>query len=405
MSVVVPVYNAEKYLVTCLDSLLKQSDQDIEIICINDGSSDDSANILNRYVAQDTRLVLIENKRNMGAAYSRNEAIKKCRGKYVMFVDSDDFLSPDAIEKVISYCDFHNLDMCFYKFIIEANDKTKTVSDGISGEYSSVYSGEDLLEQFSKNREFFLYMCSACYRRHFLQDNNLFITNLIIGEGGDFILRSLIKSRTAGVLNNRIYHYRIHNASVNNREDAAIEALWGRFIQLSNVFRILAERKESRQILSFLEYYQKKVAGGLKLLGPNEISRFIYRCRDDAERYFLRSLCSYDVYGIEIGQEIIDKCEAFSYVYVYGLGYATEEVLSKLSEKNIVVEGVIVSQYKSSKKVYMGHRILRVDDEELKYKKKDLMVIVAAHNRHKKAIFDSCRWNGFENIFFLDIDF
>lgn len=405
MSVVVPVFNEERFLGFCLDSLINQSEHEIEIICVNDGSTDDSISIIKNYLAQDKRVVLIDNKKNMGAAYSRNEAIKQCRGEYIMFVDSDDYLACDAIERIVSYCDCHRLEMCFYKFNVDPSGDTRIVSDGILDVYDSVYSGEELLELFSRNHEFFLYMCSACYKRSFLQDNDLYLNNLIIGEGGDYILRCLITAKTVGVLNERVYNYRIHSGSINCRDDAVSEALWGRFKQFSNAIRIMSARKSSSAISSFIDYYQKKVVGGLKLLESNDRDRYLSRCQNDFERALFRILNTYDIYGIDIEKEIIDRCSACSNVFVYGLGYATEEVLVKLSENNISIEGIIVSKYKGQRQIYMGHRIFRVDDKGLSSKKKDSVVVVAAHRRHNIAIYEKCSENGFENVIFLNLEF
>ena len=406
MSVVVPVYNSEKYLSSCIDSLINQSERRIEIICVNDGSSDGSFNIVSSYMTRDKRVLLIDNKNNMGASYSRNEAIKQCRGKYVMFVDSDDYLtSDDAIEQIVSYCDCHRLDMCFYKFSIGSSDGAKAVSDGILGVYDNIYSGEELLGHFSRNKEFFLYMCSACYNRSFLHENGLFLSNLIIGEGGDYILRCLITAKTVGVLNKRIYHYRIHDGSTNSREDSASEALWGRFTQFSNVIRILLAHRGSESISTFLDYYEKKVVGGLKLLESDDRNKYLSRCRDDFERILFKLLNAYDIYGIEIEKDIVSRLNECNSVFVYGLGYATEEVLVKLSEKNIIVEGLIVSQYNSQRRVYMGHKIYRVDDKELASKKAESIVVVAAHKRHNKAILEKCRENGFNNLVLWNIQF
>ena len=405
MSVVVPVFNEESYLGFCLDSLINQSEHEIEIICVNDGSTDVSGKIIKGYMAQDKRVVLIDNKKNMGVAYSRNAAIKQCKGKYVMFVDSDDYLTSNAIEQIVSYCECHSLDMCFYKFIVDTGNNTRRVSNGICGVYDNIYSGEELLGRFANNHEFFLYMCSACYKRCFLQENDLFINDLIIGEGGDFILRCLLTAKSVGVLNERVYYYRIHSGSTNSREDSAEEALWGRFIQLSNVIRVLSSCKKSAEISSFIEYYQKKVIGGLKLLESPDQKKYLSRCRDDFEKVLFKVLNTYDIYRVDIGQELINRCNGCNNVFVYGLGYATEAVLVKLSDNNISTEGIIVSQYTGHRRVYMGHRVYRVDDKELVSKKNDAVVVVAAHKRHNKSIYEICKNNGFENLVFLDIEF
>jgi len=94
LSVIVPVYNQEEFLEKCLDSLLNQKYQDFEIICVNDGSTDGSQEILDRYAAKDPRIVLVS-KKNGGLSSARNAGMKVMRGKYVSFVDSDDYVHPD----------------------------------------------------------------------------------------------------------------------------------------------------------------------------------------------------------------------------------------------------------------------------------------------------------------------
>lgn len=99
VSVLIPVYNVEKYLEQCLDSIIKQTFTDIEIICVNDGSTDKSGDILKRYAVKDSRIVIV-NKKNGGLPSARNAGIDAAKGKYLSFVDADDYIRPDMIEKL-----------------------------------------------------------------------------------------------------------------------------------------------------------------------------------------------------------------------------------------------------------------------------------------------------------------
>ena len=106
ISVIVPVYNAEKYLQKCLDSILEQTYQNLEIIIINDGSTDNSGQICQEYEKQDDRIIYIE-KENSGVSDTRNAGLDRMTGTYVTFVDSDDWVEPNYIkflyEKVIDH--------------------------------------------------------------------------------------------------------------------------------------------------------------------------------------------------------------------------------------------------------------------------------------------------------------
>ena len=114
ISVICPVYNSEKYLRRCLDSVLNQTFHDWELICVNDGSSDNSAAILDEYAARDSRVRVI-NKKNGGASDARNYGMRAARGKYVFFLDSDDFIHPQIFEITSYIAEKNNDDMVVFQ--------------------------------------------------------------------------------------------------------------------------------------------------------------------------------------------------------------------------------------------------------------------------------------------------
>lgn len=102
VSIVVPVYNSEKTISKCLDSLISQTFKDIEIICVNDCSKDNSLKVLNEYASKDSRIVVINHEENMNAGGARNSGIKAAKGEYVCFVDNDDWLDLNTIEGLLN---------------------------------------------------------------------------------------------------------------------------------------------------------------------------------------------------------------------------------------------------------------------------------------------------------------
>jgi glycosyltransferase involved in cell wall biosynthesis len=112
ISIVIPVYNVEKYLAECLDSVLAQTLTDIEIICVNDGSPDRSAEILDEYARKDSRIVAVHQP-NGGVSAARNAALDRVRGSYILFVDSDDTIHPQLCEKVYQAATRDDADLVF----------------------------------------------------------------------------------------------------------------------------------------------------------------------------------------------------------------------------------------------------------------------------------------------------
>ena len=110
VSVIVPIYNSEKTINRCVESIINQTYKDIEILLINDGSIDNTLNILNDYANKDKRIVVI-NKKNEGVSKTKNLGIKKAKSEFIMFVDSDDYIDKEAIKKLVLLQKKDNLDI------------------------------------------------------------------------------------------------------------------------------------------------------------------------------------------------------------------------------------------------------------------------------------------------------
>ena len=129
VSVIVPVFNVEEYLSTSLDSILNQTLKDIEIICINDGSTDASLDILENYAKKDARIKIIS-KKNEGQGIARNIGLDNAQGEFIAFVDSDDFIKEDMLEKSYKKSVSKNLDLVMYK-VSSFDNETYEINDNL----------------------------------------------------------------------------------------------------------------------------------------------------------------------------------------------------------------------------------------------------------------------------------
>ena len=120
LSVIVPIYNSKDYLSRCLDSILKQTLEDMEIICVDDGSTDSSPAILQEYAKKDPRIRVIT-KKNQGLVAARKTGVKEAAGKYIGYVDSDDWIEPDMYETLCQYAQSNQADMVTSGYIFEGN--------------------------------------------------------------------------------------------------------------------------------------------------------------------------------------------------------------------------------------------------------------------------------------------
>lgn len=215
ISVIVPVYNVEKYLTRCLDSLCAQTFTDLEIICINDGSPDNSDKILAQYAAHDKRIVVI-NKKNAGVSAARNDGIKYAHGEYVHFMDSDDFIDLDYYEKMFAMAIKTGADIVVSGFVTNtkyARDikyKSNGIACGIYEKLRKTYAMTDG------------YVWRYLFKTDFIKNNKLqFDTKMISQEDAIFVLNAIGVSNKIGIVSGTNYHYMFNDTSVLNNRDVA----------------------------------------------------------------------------------------------------------------------------------------------------------------------------------------
>lgn len=151
VSVIIPVYNTAKYLPRCLDSILNNTYKNLEIICVNDGSTDESADILERYAAEDTRIVVV-NQANAGVSAARNTGLDRAAGEFVSFVDSDDWVHPQYFEALLFAQKVTNADIvaCHYKCVSGREDKSAESVSYSAEDVSCISSSEAIKDGYLK---------------------------------------------------------------------------------------------------------------------------------------------------------------------------------------------------------------------------------------------------------------
>lgn len=218
ISVVIPVYKVEKYLRRCLDSLIAQSFQDWQAICVDDGSPDSCPRILDEYAAKDARFKIIH-KKNAGVSAARNDGIKNADGDYIHFLDADDWIDVDFYAHAITVATDSDADMVVAGFVSD-NKYTKPI----------VYKSVKLLKTI-KQKLLGTYALTDSYvwryliKTDFLKQNDLkFDTSLIAQEDTLFVLNAIEVSNAIAVVPWVNYHYMFNENSALNSRDAVHHA-------------------------------------------------------------------------------------------------------------------------------------------------------------------------------------
>ena len=209
-SVIIPVYNAAGTIARCLDSILCQPHEDVQVLLINDGSADESGKICRRY-AKENACVCYYEKENGGVSSARNLGLENAVGEYILFVDSDDYVAADYFATIDEAMDRWNPDMLIFglKCFGERNDEWKTGS----------FFCEDVLETSAHVRDLaraYLYsnLMTRSFRREIIQNRNLrFDETLLIGEDQAFIFAYTMYIKRMASIENVLYNYATENSN------------------------------------------------------------------------------------------------------------------------------------------------------------------------------------------------
>ncbi len=208
LSVIIPIYNVEKYIPQCLDSILNQAFKDFEIICVNDGSSDNSLSVLQSYKEKDDRIIIID-KKNEGSGIARNAGLAIAKGDYIYFVDGDDWVEENVFDKIIAKADELNTDILIFGGLSYYDGKGKKggySADKLPKKYlNKVFSAKDIKKDIFK---FPSTAWTKLYKRDFLIKNNIKFQDIKVGQDQLPFFHSMIKAERIALLPENIYCYR-----------------------------------------------------------------------------------------------------------------------------------------------------------------------------------------------------
>ena len=212
VSIIIPVYNVEQYLRQCLDSVCNQTFKDIEIIVVNDCSQDNSLQIIKEYQQKDDRIVLIDLKQNAGQGNARNQAVKIAKGKYITFVDSDDWVTKDYIEVLYNAIEQYKCDIvasCFYWF--DNITQKQTPYNFYELCYKNSFDNTEQKQKLLTNKLIWS-TWAKIYNKDFIVRNNLhFKMNKM--EDNLFIFETIIACNNIKFIKHYSYFYRISRAN------------------------------------------------------------------------------------------------------------------------------------------------------------------------------------------------
>lgn len=217
ISIIIPVYNMGKYLDQCLESVFCQIDDSIEVIIVNDGSTDNSYKIIEKYLKLYKNIVYIEQE-NQGLSISRNKGLELAKGEYIMFLDSDDYLEQNSISNIYIKAKEKDADILIFghrKVYDENNsfDKTNTIFDE-----NKAFEGDQVAQRMLSG-DIEGYCCDKLLKHEYIKENKLEFQQGIYIEDFFPIFQQVYKSKQIGFYNEVVYNYRQRKDSISNSKN------------------------------------------------------------------------------------------------------------------------------------------------------------------------------------------
>jgi len=410
VSVIVTVYNLEKYIEECLESVLNQKGVRLECICVDDASTDGSYNILREFARKDNRIRIIQNKKNMGLASSRNIGFRSAVGEYLYNIDGDDYLLPGALEKLYICARENKLDLLGFSAISFFNDK-KMESFFMGkdeyvrkGTYSGVMTGAELFSALISNGDrassnMVLYF----YRRDYFEENHLYAA-----EGlryvDDSMFAMYMAAQRAMCITDQLYmrRYRENSACTSPMKKCYLESMIVLFLEelqvwkscnLSQELNCVIEKYFNMRQKSIRNFYNqfKNDDTATPYLDSNVMAKYFYK-------YFIQEV---PLYNDCLTVDEIRKMKDAEVIILYGAGYFANEVAKVLEYNDIQNYKVVVTSKGASDQKFRGRGISDVC--ELKAQKEKAYVLVAMSKINYDSVMRTLKELEFQNIHWVTL--
>lgn len=399
ISFIVPALNEEDRIGRCLDSILSQKNKNIEIIAVNDGSNDNTLNILLDYQSKYDNVICLNNEKTEGLSFSRNRALEMAQGRYVWFVDGDDYIRSDSIDILQNAIEKEvDLELIYFDLLFRKGDTIQEayLTDETTQQYLG--KGTEVFCLLSKDKNMRASACCGIYSRSFLKRNNIQFVEGVMGEDACFSMKAMLLAKQVMYLREALYIYHRSQDSITTTT-SDVKFFEGTFVAYCDMKEFYESNEWSEDvgwaIVNYIGEYYRIAREKYNERDALEIQQFIKSLKYS---YFIQFQLFFgieaDYKGEKISNAVWRQIEKEKRIIVYGAGRMSRYFLYQLMmKKNIIVEQIVVSEYLVDTPIALyGHEVLEIDGSNMD---KDTLVVVATEKSHYSDIFSTLKKNGF----------
>ncbi|MBR2215369.1 MAG: glycosyltransferase [Selenomonadaceae bacterium] len=406
ISVIIPVYNSEKYLNDCLDSILSQDLSNIEVICWDDGSTDNSRQILVDYEARDSRVVVLGGTNNLGQAYARNQGISVAKGKYIFFVDADDMVKPNALQEMKINMDNHNIDgLLFDADVIYECDEMKNylISKKREHEYNGIFTGSVLFARLLSYQEYDMVVWRQCWKRDYLIKNNIFFQDETAPhEDNLFTFKAILCAPRMSLIHKSLYTHRRRKGS-STASNITPQRFISHFLVYCETVKFIYEKSLNiNSACGVMDDIYKYILSRKNLVKKYLVNLFHQGVSiQEIEFNIFDKLTFYMYFNQDykyideffvVG--ILHKIRNYKHIIVYGAGYIGRDTVAML------IEYGFNNFYVSVTELQGNNHLINMEIHEIKSLQpiqRDSFVLIAAQYKHYPIMRQNLITLGFKN--------
>lgn len=405
VSIIIPVFNTEKYLKKCLDSILDQSLANIEVICIDDCSTDSSKHILDDYKNRDSRIIVLHNSINCGQAHARNRGLDIAKGEYIYFMDADDILKQGALDYLCNIMKNENLDGVLfaadciaedgYEQYVSRIEKTKTGG--------TLCSGKDMVTCLLNHDEYSSAVWIQFWRRMYLEMNSLrFREDTSPHEDILFSIQAIFLSKKIQCIPNFLYIYRKRRGAttttaMNKKKAMAILICYIEAMKFFDREKNNLSYENINAIGKYSAKYRHLTWDSFQKLSSQGFDIDTIEFINDEYKFFFHSyiLGRYSFIPDFIPSGMWTRIKEKKYIIVYGIGKVGKEVIAQLLSYGIINFFLAVTKKEESNSQIMGRIVYAIGD--LKNYRDQAIVLVAVKKQHQEDMVRCLKANGFSD--------
>lgn len=396
VSIIIPAYNSEKYLNQCIDSLIVQTRRDFEIICVDDGSTDGTHNILENYKRKDDRITLLT-QNNLYAGIARNKGLEKARGKYVLFLDADDFFCRNMIEELVESAEYYQTEVLVFDAYQFDNREKRTVNTTWRALRKNFFDGNGIKSASEVAKHIFDFTVPAPWNKLFLRDfilrNHIYFQPLKRTNDLYFVYTALTYAERIALLDKKLLYYRDYNLNSLQGTAGSTPAMF------MDALSALKDNLTGRGVYSSYQTSFRMLTFQICIHNINKISdsRQYDLCRKRIREEFFPNL---EFQELLSGNQETFKClqtmKNGENIIIYGAGDIAKALLHfmlvSVQIKSEKIKIVVSNKNENASDIY-GIPVMDFSDMETLDRKN--LVIIAVSDIYYKEVEDKLKKNNF----------